>query len=59
MEQDYQIGDVVELKSGGPDMTVTEVRGAFVSCKWFDYEQHLQSDYFKQTVLRRSPTSST
>lgn len=31
-----QIGDVVELKSGGPDMTVTQVSdGEMVNTTWF------------------------
>lgn len=34
-KQDFQIGDVVTLKSGSPDMTiVAEVNGNF-QCAWF------------------------
>jgi uncharacterized protein YodC (DUF2158 family) len=37
----FQPGDVVCLKSGGPDMTVEVVKadpnsGAFVTCIWFE-----------------------
>jgi uncharacterized protein YodC (DUF2158 family) len=38
----FNIGDVVELKSGGPAMTVEETvqlhlgtKGEFVKCQWF------------------------
>lgn len=31
----FRVGDVVQLKSGGPAMTVTEVNGTDVTCSWF------------------------
>jgi uncharacterized protein YodC (DUF2158 family) len=34
--QQLQAGDVVRLKSGGVNMTVEEVEGAYVNCVWFD-----------------------
>ena len=36
-EKEYQIGDLVQLKSGGPTMTVTSVASSRrdVGCKWF------------------------
>lgn len=40
MEGQFKVGDVVQLKSGGPKMTVvgTEIEGAkvLVTCQWFD-----------------------
>lgn len=33
---DFKSGDVVELKSGGPSMTVTSVDGDKVSVVWFE-----------------------
>ena len=41
MAQEWKIGDVVKLKSGGPKMTVTTVDRArsgnpIVWCMWFD-----------------------
>jgi uncharacterized protein YodC (DUF2158 family) len=41
MAEDFKIGDVVQLKSGGPKMTVTSVgtdhysQEPVVSCVWF------------------------
>jgi len=33
----FNIGDVVQLKSGGPKMTVTHIRGAnSLDCTWFE-----------------------
>jgi uncharacterized protein YodC (DUF2158 family) len=45
-------GDVVQLKSGGPSMTVREVEGKDVYCVWFDQKRVLQSERFELTVLR-------
>jgi uncharacterized protein YodC (DUF2158 family) len=35
MAEPWQVGDVVQLKSGGPAMTVTEVDGHLCTCAWF------------------------
>ena len=39
MANSWKVGDVVMLKSGGPDMTVTRVENEqgtiFVFCSWF------------------------
>jgi uncharacterized protein YodC (DUF2158 family) len=32
----FQIGEIVELKSGSPDMTVEGGEGESVYCVWFD-----------------------
>lgn len=31
----FKVGDVVQLKSGGPRMTVSEVDSDGVTCSWF------------------------
>jgi uncharacterized protein YodC (DUF2158 family) len=37
MQQEFQPGDVVRLKSGGPKMTVSKVDDdGSLRCKWFD-----------------------
>ena len=33
---DFKLGDVVQLKSGGPSMTVEAISGNDVVCIWFD-----------------------
>lgn len=38
MAQKLKIGDIVQLKSGGPKMTVREpssTPGGFIHCQWF------------------------
>lgn len=32
----FSVGDVVILKSGGPEMTVRQVRNSRVECLWFE-----------------------
>ena len=35
--EEFKAGDVVRLKSGGPKMTVVEVRNdGWISCLWFE-----------------------
>lgn len=47
-------GDVVELKSGGPKMTVDfENNGAQWNCKWFDGAE-LKQGNFDITSLRKA-----
>jgi len=59
MEQELKAGDVVQLKSGGPDMTV-EIIGAFgfgsshtqAKCVWFDGKKRYD-DLFELTSLKK------
>ena len=32
--EDFKVGDVVQLKSGGPKMTIT-VKSGFYECVWY------------------------
>jgi uncharacterized protein YodC (DUF2158 family) len=55
MSDQITAGSVVELKSGGPDMTVSEVEewnGKMrARCQWFDGKKN-QFDYFPVTSLK-------
>jgi uncharacterized protein YodC (DUF2158 family) len=44
--------DVVHLKSGGPNMTVSQVDGQKALCRWFD-KNRLNEKEFKIGELRR------
>ena len=38
-EQEFRVGDVVQLKSGGPNMTIIQLyerRKDMCQCAWFD-----------------------
>lgn len=54
----FQIGDVVQLKSGGPVMTVENPSfqsnpGPVVRCEWFDAKGLKQIGVFKEEMLER------
>jgi uncharacterized protein YodC (DUF2158 family) len=34
--EELSVGDVVQLKSGGPKMTVTKVDRNWITCNWFE-----------------------
>ena len=48
----YRQGDVVRLKSGGPDMTVTQVSpgGGRLECVWFHEGQRYQQPFLIETI---------
>jgi uncharacterized protein YodC (DUF2158 family) len=46
------IGDVVQLRSGGPIMTVREITGEFAKCDWFDDKGNPSTRPFPIASLR-------
>ena len=51
MSDKIKEGDVVELKSGGPEMTVSHrVTGGWL-CIWFDNQNIKQEGIYKEEVL--------
>jgi uncharacterized protein YodC (DUF2158 family) len=45
-----QPGDVVQLKSGGPLMTVHAINDAGVVCTWFDKSNHKTATFPLSTL---------
>ena len=43
---EFEIGDTVQLHSGGPLMTIKEVHVEFLICRWFNKDDNLQSAEF-------------
>jgi uncharacterized protein YodC (DUF2158 family) len=46
MTGQIQAGDVVVLKSGGPDMTVKWVSGPEYYCEWFDGKKVVGNTFY-------------
>lgn len=46
-----EIGSVVTLKSGGPQMTVEEIRGDIADVQWFDDKRNPRSGAYKIALL--------
>lgn len=46
-------GEIVQLKSGGPKMTVEAVRGDSIACRWFDERDKAQIEEFPAHFLDR------
>lgn len=49
----FQAGDVVRLKSGGPDMTVKRLMGVGADCVWFQGDNRLEEAWFEFDLLMR------
>ncbi len=47
----FKTGDIVKLRSGGPEMTVTSVEGDDIVCTWFDENGVNQDGIFKSSIL--------
>ena len=55
---DLKVGDVVRLKSGGPKMTVEDIReGGDIYCCWFD-DNAKKGDIFKREILKKTEDRS-
>lgn len=60
--EQYQVGDVVTPKTGGPRMTVTLLEsdalpGDWLMCQWFDEYGELRQEKFLRDSLVRQPRS--
>ena len=44
-ERKYKEGSVVQLKSGGPKMNVTDVSNSTITCNWISYGKNKSFDY--------------
>lgn len=49
----FQPGDVVQLKSGGPRMTVETSDETLTSCTWFDTKGELKRADFPTVIVEK------
>ncbi len=52
--RNFSVGDIVQLKSGGPIMTVETVDEESLNCVWFT-DKHTEAfrGYFEQATLQK------
>lgn len=47
----FKIGDVVQLKSGGPEMTIDGISEDTVHCVWFnDKDEHKMNNFHIDSI---------
>ena len=51
--EDFNVGDVVRLKSGGPNMTIDGTAGSRLVCAWFDADNAYRMRSFDQGALEK------
>jgi uncharacterized protein YodC (DUF2158 family) len=51
--EDFNVGDIVKLKSGGPNMTVDNASSSRIICKWFDSTNICFIEEFDQGALEK------
>lgn len=49
--ESIEAGDVVQLRSGGPEMTVVDVDGDTVTCHWYN-GKNMDGGVFAPVVLK-------
>ena len=55
MDEQFKIGDVVQLKSGGPSMTVSGKSGEQLACQWYTGAEYgYSTSYFAPETLRKA-----
>ena len=57
-EQSFNLGDVVQLKSGGPHLTITEVDGDTATCLYADGNNQLHRHTISVVALKHVLTQS-
>lgn len=55
---EFAVGDIVKLKSGGPEMTVKGPYQAMWSCQWFAGKK-LESGIFPSAALEKIKSASS
>jgi uncharacterized protein YodC (DUF2158 family) len=56
MADEFKPGDVVQLKSGGPFMTIIKLAAGTADCEWFDDKKNPQERRFAVTSLKLRET---
>jgi uncharacterized protein YodC (DUF2158 family) len=55
MATDFKPGDVVQLKSGGPAMTVSDKSAGQTVCEWFEGSSPKRANFKTATLAKIEP----
>lgn len=60
MGQELKVGDIVQLRSGSPPMTIKSIVGTMAKCIYFDNKKEVHENDFELVVLVKyaAPKSS-
>ena len=60
MSEQFEVGDVVQIKSGGERMTIEEIdEDGNVSCVWFEGKQPQRGAFAAATLQKAGPRSAS
>lgn len=60
MSDQFEVGDVVKLKSGGEKMTIEEIEDdGYVSCVWFEGSQVQRGTFAAATLQKYKPATAS
>lgn len=57
MSNDFKPGTVVQLKSGGPKLTVTAVKNENVWCSWFSGHEVKNHNFTAESLQEAKPAT--
>jgi uncharacterized protein YodC (DUF2158 family) len=57
MKKRFQRGDIVRLKSGGPQMTVREEKKGALVCDWFEGDKLRRESFFAEQLTEAATAS--
>lgn len=57
--EDFNVGDIVRLKSGGPNMTIDNASSERIICVWFDEAKTYHMRNLHQGAIEKVPAEKT
>ncbi len=51
----FEVGDLVEIKSGGASMTVEAIEDEWVTCMWYIGDKFTRMKFDQRTLRRKAP----
>jgi len=49
---EFNVGDIVKLKSGGPEMTIQSTSDTYVRCQWFAGKKLDKGSFPNESIIK-------